>query len=86
MTEPRTLADLCDYLQFQSSLSQSALLRLSHQSQQRGLLPPTPPRVNAQDPRPSFAFSGIFSETSWPVGPREFLPGSGAPSLPLPWW
>lgn len=73
-------------VQFQSSVSQSALLRRSHQSERRGAAAALPSRVNAQDPRPSFAFSGVFSERSLPLGPYEFLPGSGVPSLLLPEW
>lgn len=45
----------------------AAFLSLSHQREQGGegpLGPPTPPSVNAWDPWPSFAFSGMLGETS----------------------
>lgn len=96
MTEPSTPACLCNrFGLFWSSASQPALLRLSHQSEQWGSLCPTPSalpisqvcRVNAQDPRPRSAFSGMLSERGLPFGSCEFLPGPGAPSLlPLGWW
>lgn len=69
-------------LAYLSQPSSDGAIRVSGE----GLLLPSPPRVNAQDPRPSFAFSGVFSEISLPVGPCEFLPGSGVPSLLLPEW
>lgn len=48
--------------EFMLAISQPALIRLSHQSEQRGAAachPVPTPRVNAQDPRPRFA--------SWPL-------------------
>lgn len=68
----------------------AAFLSLSHQREQGGeglLGTPTPPSVNAWDPWPSFAFSGMLGETSLPGGPCEILPGPGtAPSLLLWEW